>query len=225
MLIVLFAVLLALPGLSFAVDTEKGKVLIFVYTRTGKSMLVARTLQQQLKADVVEIKDLEDRSGTLGYMGAAFDGFFDRHTAIEPARVNVSPYQNIILVSPIWNWKLSTPIHTFIDNNRFDGKKVVMFTTGNNDIRKYEQYDNSAPFLKRFFRDYIRDKSKAVRGYVTASGGEFINHCHISTLEISDAAIVAAAEKQVSTIQCVFSLTEATVSSDNPGRTEILAQK
>ena len=42
-----------------------------------------------------------------------------------------SPYRNIIIASPIWTGTLSTAIRTLIDENRWDGKKVVLFTTTN----------------------------------------------------------------------------------------------
>lgn len=202
-----FMMLLPLP--SIAQERTDNKTLIVYYSRTGKSSLISKTLQKELNAQILEIKDLEDRSGTLGYAGAGFDAFFDRHTTIEPANADLSPYSNIIIVSPIWNWKLSTPIHTFIESNRFDGKKLVMFTNGNNDIRKYEQFDDSAPFLKRFFRDYIRGKSKTSRDYVTASGGDYLGHCHVETIEASDAQIINGTLKQIDKVKNAFSIKTA----------------
>ncbi len=201
---------LLLPLPSFAADTATGKTLIIYYSRTGNSRLISEVLQKELNAQALEIKDLKDRSGSLGYAGAGFDGFFDRHTTIDPAKVDLSPYSNIVIVSPIWNWKLSTPIHTFIDNNRLDDKTVVLFTNGNNDIRKYEQYDDNAPFLKRFFRDYIRDKSKGSRDYVTGTaGGNYVRHCHIETLEASKDQIIQRTLKQAGDVKSAFSIKTA----------------
>ncbi len=213
--ILVVAMLLLVPNLCYSEEASTGNALIIVYSRTGKSMLAAQTLKTQLGADLLEIKDLEDRSGTMGYIGAGYDAFFDRHTDIQPQKVDLSPYSNIIIISPIWNWKLSTPIHTFIDNNRFDGKQVIMLTTGNNDIRKYEQYDDRAPFLKRFFRDYIRGKSESVRSYVTAQGGYFIKHYHVQTLETPDKEIITRTAKHVENIQKDFSVTTAQREQEN----------
>ena len=201
---------LLLPLPSFAADTATGKTLIIYYSRTGKSRLISQVLQKELNAQVLEIKDLEDRSGTLGYAGAGFDGFFDRHTTIDPTKADLSPYSNIVIVSPIWNWKLCTPIHTFIDNNRLDGKTVVLFTNGNNDIRKYEQYDDNAPWIKRFFRDYIRGKSKGSRDYVTGTaGGNYVRHCNVETLEASDDQIIQRTLKKIGDVKSAFSIKTA----------------
>jgi menaquinone-dependent protoporphyrinogen IX oxidase len=194
----------------FSAEPAAGKTLIIYYSRTGNSRLISQVLQKELNAQVLEIKDLKDRSGSLGYAGAGFDGFFDRHTTIDPAKVDLSAYSNIIVVSPIWNWKLSTPIHTFIDNNRLDGKNVVLFTNGNNDIRKYEQYDDNAPFLKRFFRDYIRNKSKGSRDYVTSTaGGNYVRHCHVETLEASSDQITQRTRKQIDYVKSALAIKTA----------------
>ena len=202
--------LLLLPMPSVAADTATGKTLIIYYSRTGNSRLISQVLQKELNAQVLEIKDLEDRSGTLGYVGAGFDGFFDRHTTIEPAKADLSLYSSIVIVSPVWNWKLSTPIHTFIDNNRLDDKTVVLFTNGNNDIRKYEQYDDNAPWIKRFFRDYIRGKSKGSRDYVTGTaGGNYVRHCHIETLEASGEQVVQRTIKQLDRVKSALSIKTA----------------
>jgi len=225
LIISVVATLLLAPNLCYSEAASTGDALIIVYSRTGKSMLAAQTLRTQLGADLLEIKDLEDRSGTMGYIGAGYDAFFDRHTAIEPQKADLSPYSNIIVISPIWNWKLSTPIHTFIDNNRFDGKQVIMLTTGNNDIRKYELYDDSAPFLKRFFRDYIRGKSQSVRSYVTANGGYFIKHYHVETLEIPDKEIITRVAKHVENIKKDFSVTTAQREREDSAPMQIAGNK
>jgi menaquinone-dependent protoporphyrinogen IX oxidase len=201
---------LLIPLPCSAAETAAGKTLIIYYSRTGNSKLISQVLQKELNAQVLEVKDLEDRSGALGYAGAGFDGFFDRHTTIEPTKADLSPYSNIVIVSPIWNWKLSTPIHTFLDNNRLEEKTVVLFTSGNNDIRKYEQYDDNAPFIKRFFRDYIRGKSKGSRDYVTTTaGGNYVRHCHIETLEASSDQITQRTLKQVDYVKSALSVKTA----------------
>lgn len=202
--------MLAAPAISFAATNDPEKLLIVYYSRTGNCRLVSETLQKQIGGTIREIKDLEDRSGTLGYWHAGFDAFFDRGTTIEPAQVDLSPYSLIIVVSPVWNWKLSTPIRTFFNSHRFDGKKVILFTTANNDIRKYEQYDDTAPFIKRYFRDYIRGKSKTSRDYVIKFGGDFIKHCHLETLDKSNEQIINGTLQQISTIKAmVFPIVQA----------------
>ncbi len=182
---ILFAIIcfvLILPCGSFA-DIAEDKALILYYSRTGKSETVSKALQKLLDADIIEIKDLKDREGLWGFIGAAVDSYYDRYTPIEPAHPDLSPYTYIILASPVWNWKISAPIRTLIHRNSFGGKKLVAFTTANIDIKKYAHYGDEAPFVKRFLRDYLNSKSKEMRDLVAESGADIAGHYHIATQE------------------------------------------
>jgi len=68
----------------------------------------------------------------------------------------MSAYQNIIIASPIWTAKLSMPVRTFIDKNRFDNKKVILYTTTN--AEEKEKY-------KEKNRNLVREKGGEVVGY------------------------------------------------------------
>jgi len=176
-----------------AEQADPDKPLIVYYSRTGNCRLVVETLTTHIDADVLAIKDTQDRSGKLGYMSAGFDSYFDRDTVIEPARPDLSAYSSIILVSPIWNWKLSVPIRTLLHQGGFRGKKVAVITTGNNPVDKYSRYGDDAPFLKRFFRDYIRGKKTSMQELVASQGAMLISHHHVVTKEKTAEEITGAA--------------------------------
>ncbi len=91
----------------------------------------------------------------------------------------------IVLVSPIWNWKLSVPISTFLKDNRLEDKKLVVFTTANIDIKKYEKFGDDASFIKRYLRDYLRKSSKGMRLLAANSGAEIIQHYHVETKDVT----------------------------------------
>jgi flavodoxin len=166
------------------VETEE-KVLVVYYSRTGKTKVVSDTLKNYFCADELEVKDLKDRSGVVGFLTAAYDSFFDKYTSIEPAHPDLSRYSFIILVSPVWNWKLSMPMRTFLHNNKLNGKKLLVFTTANIDIKKYEQYGNDAPFIKRYLKNYLRENSKKMRAEAAASGAKIMGHYHVETQDVS----------------------------------------
>lgn len=97
-------------------------------------------MQNELGASIMEIKDLRKRSGRWGFFKTAIGSLVGRHTRIEPEKLDLTGYQNIILGSPIWTGKLSMAIRTFIDRNRFDGKKVIIYTTTNAfEKKKYQE--------------------------------------------------------------------------------------
>ncbi len=189
-----------------AAEPEKEKTLIVFYSRTGNSSVVADVLKDHLQADTLRIREHTDRSGTLGFWGAALDSFLNRQADIEPAQPDLSGYKNIIVVSPIWNWNLCVPIRTLLQRTDFQGKRLVVFTTANIDIKKYEPYGDDAPFVKRFFRDYLRKKSLSMREVARSSGAEIRGHFHIATKGISKKKIRAETLGFIEQVQYALSL-------------------
>ena len=130
-LLIVLAVLSATESEAFSQENPENKTLILYYSRTGNTKLCCEALQKELGADMIEIKDLKNRSGGWGFFTGAVGSMFDVHTDIDPVKPDLSLYKNIIIASPIWTGTLSTAIRTLIDKNQFDGKKVLLFTTTN----------------------------------------------------------------------------------------------
>jgi flavodoxin len=122
---------LAPAGLCGAEELSSGKVLILYYSRTGNTKAVCEALQKELGCDIIEINDLKNREGRWGYYTAAFGSIFGTHTGIDPAEFNLTSYETIIVGSPVWAGKPSAAIRTFIGENRFDGKDMVVLYTTN----------------------------------------------------------------------------------------------
>ena len=200
-LILMLALMFLIPCTSGAGETPDGKTLLVYYSRTGLTKIVCDTLKQQIDAEVLEIKDMRDRSGRWGYYSAGFDSVLNRYTRIEPQNFDLAPYSSIIILSPVWNWKLSVPIRTFIHNNRFDGKKMFFMTTANNEVTKYESYGDDAPFMKRFFRNYLRGKCETMKAFVKESGVEVTGYYHVATLEKTKQEIIDRTNGYVEDIQ------------------------
>jgi len=193
------------------VSSEEGltpKTLIIYYSRTGKTKLISETLDQHINADLLELQDPIDRSGSWGYMKSAYGAFRHQHAPIEPEQPDISPYSHIIIASPVWSWNLCTPVHTLFEKNRFDGKKLVLITTANIHIMKYEPFGDDAPFIKKFLRDYLRGKREAAVSEVVNSGGEFIGHYHFETKAKTDEELIAETMKCIDYVK--GKLTEST---------------
>jgi flavodoxin len=191
----LLAISLLIPVYVSAEEDITPKTLIIYYSRTGITKLISETLNNQINADLLELKDPKDRSGTWGYLKSAYEAFRHQHSPIEPEQPDISPYSHIIIASPIWSWNLCTPVHTLFEKNRFDGKKLVLITTANIHIMKYEPYGDDASFIKRFLRDYLREKRDAAVNEVTNSGGDFIGHYHFETKAKTDEELIAETMK------------------------------
>jgi flavodoxin len=130
-LLIVLAVLSAPLSEAFSQENPVNKTLILYYSRTGNTRLCSETLQKALGADVLEIKDRKNRAGGWGFFTGAIGSLFNVHTKIEPLHPDLAPYSNIIIASPIWTGTLSTAIRTLIDKNRWDGRRVMLFTTTN----------------------------------------------------------------------------------------------
>jgi flavodoxin len=186
---------LLVPGYIGAEESTEDKTLIVYYSRTGKTRLLCEVLQEHITSEILEVKPLdEDRynPGRIGYYTAAFDSVFSRYIPIVPEQPDFSSYSSIIIVSPVWNWKLSAPIRTLIHNNqdKFDGKKMIFITNANEEVTKYEMYGDDAPFLKRYFRDFLRDKCEGMKSLLESSGCTINGYYHVATLEKTDEQIM-----------------------------------
>ena len=209
MLLILIIILL-IPAYVSSEEGLTSKTLLIYYSRTGITRLISETLNKHINVDLLELKDPIDRSGSWGYMKSAYGAFRHQHAPIEPEQPDISPYSHIIIASPVWSWNLCTPVHTLFEKNRFDGKKLVLITTANIHIMKYEPFGDDAPFIKKFLRDYLRGKREAAVSEVVNSGGEFIGHYHFETKAKTDEELIAESMKCIDYVN--GKLTESTES-------------
>jgi len=128
-----------------AQEKAMGKTLIVYYSLSGNTKAGCQILQKVLASDLVEIRDLNNRSGKWGFLCAAFGSLFGKLTRIEPENPDMSAYENIIIASPIWTGKLSMAVRT-----------LILYTTTN--AEEKEEY-------KEKNRSLLRDKGGDVVGY------------------------------------------------------------
>lgn len=192
----LLAACVQIPAIVFSEENDAAKTLIIYYSRSGKTRLISETLAKNIGADILEIEDPKDRSGWWGFMISGLDAFRHIHTPIEPERPDVASYATLIIATPIWSWNVSTPIHTLFEKNSFDGKKLILLTTANIHIMKYEQFGDDAPFIKRYLKGYLRDKRKAAESEIINTRGDFVGHYHFETQNKTDEQLIEQ------TLQC-----------------------
>ncbi len=128
----------------YAVEPVPEKSLILYYSRTGNTRTYCEVIQKTLNAEIIEIKDLNSRQGGLGIVGGMLKTLLGMHTDIEPEKVDLAPYEVIIIGSPIWASKVTPAIRTFIETNSFNGKKVIMFNTSDLFVEEKYQEKNKA---------------------------------------------------------------------------------
>ena len=101
----------------------QNQTLIMYYSKTGKTKIVAEELKVLIPAArVVEIKS------DVGIMKAVmWQQLFNRNACNEPIAVDLEKYDRVILCSPIWLQKISSPMRTIINTVPMEGKKVNLF--------------------------------------------------------------------------------------------------
>jgi len=140
------ALILTMP-LAYAQENGAGKILVLYYSRTGNTKMACEALQKALNAQLVEVKDLTDRSGSWGGLTGMLNTLFNMETGIEPEHPDISSSTNIIIASPLWAGKFAPAIRTLIARNKFDRKNIAVLTTGNALLDPANQEKNKAPIL------------------------------------------------------------------------------
>ena len=106
------------------INRPGASAIVIVFSRSGHTAQAGQALAQELGADYRRI---------VGPPGAG-DSFFstpgaDAEVEIAPPAIDLAPYKLIILGTPIWYWKPTAIINTFIKHSDFQGRPVVLFYT------------------------------------------------------------------------------------------------
>lgn len=108
------------------------KTLIIYYSQNGSTEVVARTLAKELKTDILEVKDLKQRSSLTNKITSCFDALKEKKTKISPNEVDLSQYSTIYIGTPTWAGKPTPAIVTLIDKSNLRNKDVILFATMTN---------------------------------------------------------------------------------------------
>jgi flavodoxin len=105
------------------------KTFIIFYSRTGTTGKVAKDMAKNLKCDIEEIKDFKSRAGVLGFMMSGKEAGLKQLPEIKKPAKNPKLYDVIIIGTPVWAFTMSSPVRTYIHNNKKYFKKIALFCT------------------------------------------------------------------------------------------------
>lgn len=119
-----------------------GGAIVIYFSRSGNTALAARHIANRLDARLVEIVAPDYELGVDGWANAMTDAR-GRDADISPRTVDLTRYDPIYLGSPIWLYSPAPPIWKFMESNRFDGKRVVLFNTLNSEFgpERIDEFD------------------------------------------------------------------------------------
>ncbi|WP_409199501.1 flavodoxin family protein [Methanobrevibacter sp. DSM 116169] len=103
--------------------------LVVYYSRTNITKLLAMDIQKELNCKIEDIIDKKDRSGSLNYFLSALDALRKKPANIEPTLKDPSDFHLTIIATPVWAGTMSTPILTYIKENRDKFNNVAFIAT------------------------------------------------------------------------------------------------
>ncbi len=104
-------------------------VLTVFYSRSGTTRKVAESISRALSCDIEEILETKNRTGILAYIAAGRQAHKKELTVIEPIKKDPGAYDVVALGTPVWAGNMSTPVRTYISQNRERFKRVAFFCT------------------------------------------------------------------------------------------------
>ncbi len=170
-------------------------ILCIYYSRTGVTRSVMKEVAESLNAEIVEITDGYDRSGTLGFFMCGLDAMRRGTHRIKPyvTEKPLSDYDMVILGTPVWAGRCSSIIRGFLKRHGLELHRVAyLITRASDDENKdvFQQMDRYTAASRmaevslrpdavgyHFWRDqFLTDIRNAISaaGPVKPSDGEII---------------------------------------------------
>ena len=104
-------------------------VLVVYYSRSGTTRVLADLIAAALDADVEELHDVRERKGVRGWIRSAVEATLSRPAAILPQRRDPSHYDLVVVGTPVWNARVSSPVRAWLEGNVARLPPVALFAT------------------------------------------------------------------------------------------------
>jgi flavodoxin len=103
------------------------KALIVYYSRTGNTKKVGDELAKALSSDVEELVDTANRAGPIGFLLCAREGSGRKLAKLQPVKKDPANYDIVIIGTPNWAANMSSPVRTYLTENKAKFKGVAFF--------------------------------------------------------------------------------------------------
>ena len=107
------------------------KKLFIYYSLTGNGNVVAEYLKKKgYTIEKIKTKEELPKNTVLRILSGGFKALINYKDKIEKLNINLNDYDEIIVGSPIWNARVSSPINTLLDSIEKDKKVSFIFWSG-----------------------------------------------------------------------------------------------
>lgn len=122
------------------------KTLVVYYSLTKNNELLAKELQQRLSCDILQIREQRRRNKFI----LLLDLLFKREPKLVSHGFEVSAYDQLIFVAPIWAGKIASPLRSFLEYERSNIKRYSFITVcGGAEGQKEKIMDELTGVVKR----------------------------------------------------------------------------
>ncbi len=104
-------------------------ILVVYYSLSGNTQKVAEAIASACDADIEVIADVKSRSGALGYLRSIREALTKRLVDIQPVNKDPSQYDLLILGTPVWAGNISSPLRSYIEQQKNKFNQVAFFCT------------------------------------------------------------------------------------------------
>ncbi len=110
---------------------QKMKTLVVYFSQSGNTEKIAKKVADVTGADIEMLETVSPYTGDYEKIVADAQNEVGRdyQRPIKPLKHNVKDYGRIVVGTPTWWYKMSSPVLTFLSTNDFHGKVVVPFMT------------------------------------------------------------------------------------------------
>ena len=102
------------------------KILVVVYSHTGTCRRLADLLCDEQGWPMAVITDARPRSGALGMWRCLLDSWLRRQPSIHYTGLPPDGFEAVVLVAPIWAYRLAGPMRTFVASQRASLPEVAV---------------------------------------------------------------------------------------------------
>ena len=103
--------------------------LVVYYSLTGHTRQIAEAIAAAHDADLEVIEDTFNRDTGLGRPRSAVEGLLGLRSSITPPKHDPSEYDLVVVGTPVWAARLSSPVRAYLSQQRASLERVAFFCT------------------------------------------------------------------------------------------------
>ena len=105
------------------------KALVVYYSRTGNTKKVGDEIAKLLACDAEELVDTASRAGPVGFLKSVREGSGRMLATLQPIKMDPASYDMVIVGTPNWDANMSSPVRTYLTENKDKFRNVAFFLT------------------------------------------------------------------------------------------------